>query len=430
MGTLSKYERLAQDAPFEPITCREFDFDISTDLPNLDEFVYEHSPIDALRVSAAGRPVGRIAPYAPGEALRAPHIKHLLVSCFGSSVLAELATRNQLSDGVPVYRSAVMQVSPSKTEDKLRSPNSGSFNEKSRRPSFLARAVQSIRAPLNAVVSADAPEGFPAGHFYSPIARLTDVVRREQKIFEVPASLAGIDLNDKGQVSTITALARHFPAIHLSEQKQPGARFYYDNPNYGHGEALIYSSFLRELRPQRIVEIGSGFSTLLMLDTLEQIAATETQCICIEPYPELLLSLLGPSDIGRIEIHACEAQDASLQWFDGLDESDILFIDSTHVSKVGSDVHRLLFEVLPRLRAGVFVHFHDIFYPFEYPREWIFQGRNWNECYILRAFLQYNRDFSIVCFNSYLGKFHSELFCESKPLFLGNPGSSLWLRKL
>jgi predicted O-methyltransferase YrrM len=187
---------------------------------------------------------------------------------------------------------------------------------------------------------------------------------------------------------------------------------------------------LRQLRPERVIEIGYGYSTLLLPDTLDQMAPTDTTCVCIEPYPDLLHSLLTPEDHSRVEIHACEAQGADLAWFDALPENDILFIDSTHVSKTGSDVNYELFEILPLLNAGgVYIHFHDIYFPFEYPKEWVYQGRNWNEAYLVRAFLQYNNEFKIACFNSYLGQMHPELFAETDPMFLKHHGSSLWIRR-
>ena len=107
----------------------------------------------------------------------------------------------------------------------------------------------------------------------------------------------------------------------------------------------------------------------------------------------------------------------------------ILFIDSTHVSKIGSDVNSLLFDILPKLNRGVYVHFHDVFYPFEYPQEWVYQGLAWNEAYILRAFLQHNDAFKIVFFNTYLELFYREKFENSMPLCLKNPGGSIWLTK-
>jgi predicted O-methyltransferase YrrM len=272
--------------------------------------------------------------------------------------------------------------------------------------------------------------GFPPGHFYSPIPSMTEVRRRETRIFSLPESMPGVDLNERVQRETIAVLAQYFPAIELTEEKHEGARFYYNNPNYGRGEAIIYAAMLRYLRPRHVIEIGSGYSTLLLLDTLDQMNSPSTSVMCIEPVPELLRSLLTAEDAARVAIHACAAQDSDLSWFEALQSEDILFVDSTHVSKVGSDVNFILFEVLPRLRSGVRVHFHDVYYPFEYPKPWVFGGRNWNEVYLIRAFLQFNNAFSIECFNSYLGQCHSELFRETDPKFLSHHGSSLWLRRL
>jgi hypothetical protein len=270
---------------------------------------------------------------------------------------------------------------------------------------------------------------FPPGHFYSPIPSMTEVRRQENQIFARPEQIPGIVLNVRGQKEIITAFAQYFSQIELSEKKRPGARFYYDNPNYGRGEAIIYAAMLRHLRPRRVIEIGSGYTTLLLLDTLDQMNLRETEITCIEPVPELLQSLLSPEDARRVQIHACVAQDSDLAWFEDLQSDDILFVDSTHVSKVGSDVNFILFEVLPRLRSGVHIHFHDIYYPFEYPKPWVFGGRNWNEAYLLRAFLQYNNAFAIECFNSYLGQCHPDWFRETDPKFLSHHGSSLWLRR-
>jgi hypothetical protein len=271
---------------------------------------------------------------------------------------------------------------------------------------------------------------FPPGHFYSPIPSMTEVRRQEDRIFAVPESIPGVDLNLRGQEGTIAALAEVFPVIELNEDKKEGFRFYYNNPNYGRGEAIIYAAMLRHLRPSRVIEIGSGYTTLLLLDTLDQMDSRETSVTCIEPVPDLLRSLLTAEDSARVEIHACVAQDSQLSWFEVLQSGDILFVDSTHVSKVGSDVNFILFELLPRLNSGVRVHFHDVYYPFEYPKPWVFGGRNWNEAYMLRAFLQFNGAFTIECFNSYLGQCHPGLFRETDPKFLSHHGSSLWLRRV
>ena len=89
----------------------------------------------------------------------------------------------------------------------------------------------------------------------------------------------------------------------------------------------------------------------------------------------------------------------------------------------------LLFQVLPRLRPGVVVHVHDVMWPFEYPREWVLEGRAWNEAYLVRAFLQYNDVFDILLFNSYVGHRERAFLSERMPRFLENTGGSLWLVK-
>jgi hypothetical protein len=100
------------------------------------------------------------------------------------------------------------------------------------------------------------------------------------------------------------------------------------------------------------------------------------------------------------------------------------------VCKIDSDVNHILFNILPRLKVGVVVHIHDIYYPFEYPKEWVYQGRAWTEAYLIRAFLQYNNAFRIELFNSLLGRFYRGMLAENMPLCAKNPGSSLWIKRV
>jgi hypothetical protein len=127
-------------------------------------------------------------------------------------------------------------------------------------------------------------------------------------------------------------------------------------------------------------------------------------------------------------VEAC-VQKMPVTLFSELQANDILFIDSSHVAKLGSDVNYLIFQVLPRLQPGVLVHIHDIMWPFEYSREWVMEGRAWNEVYLMRAFLQYNRAFDILLFNSFLGHRYRDLLGGLMPTFLANSGGSLWLLK-
>ena len=123
-------------------------------------------------------------------------------------------------------------------------------------------------------------------------------------------------------------------------------------------------------------------------------------------------------------------QQAPLALFNELEEGDILFIDSTHVLRTGSDVYFELFEVLPNLAKGVLVHFHDMFWPFEYPREWVIdENRSWNELYAVRAFLTHNHDWKILMFSDYMAVFERPLIETTYPAFLRNSGGALWLQR-
>ena len=123
-------------------------------------------------------------------------------------------------------------------------------------------------------------------------------------------------------------------------------------------------------------------------------------------------------------------QDLPLEIFGQLACGDVLFIDSSHVAKTGSDVNDLFFRILPQLASGVWIHLHDVHYPFEYPEQWVYEGRSWNESYLLRAFLQYNTRFRVELFNSYLSVHHPERWEVAMPPAARTAGGSIWLRKL
>jgi hypothetical protein len=165
-----------------------------------------------------------------------------------------------------------------------------------------------------------------------------------------------------------------------------------------------------------------------MLDVDEFHLGRSVEFTFLEPYPDLLKSLMRPGD-PTWAIRQQIVQEADLDLFRGLAANDILFIDSTHVVKAGSDVVRLLFEVLPALAPGVVIHVHDIFWPFEYPSTWLDEGRAWNETYALRAFLQYNRCFSIMLFANCLVHRDRGWFERHAPTILRNVGGSIWLRR-
>jgi predicted O-methyltransferase YrrM len=267
------------------------------------------------------------------------------------------------------------------------------------------------------------------GHFYSPIPSIDEVRAREAELFgSPPPSLPAIDLRADAQVALVHELARFYGDLPFPRTQSIESRYWFENWAYSYADAIFLYSMLRHLRPRRVIEVGSGFSSAAMLDTADR-WLPETSFTFIDPDTSTLDALLRPADRERVNIVRARLQDIPLTTFEALAANDILFIDSTHVSKTGSDVNRILFDILPRLAPGVHVHFHDVFYPFEYPKEWVYEGRAWNEDYILRAFLEFNSAFDIVLFGTWLARFHRELLEELMPLTLENPGGSLWLTR-
>lgn len=273
------------------------------------------------------------------------------------------------------------------------------------------------------------PMAYPPGHFYSPLADTDDVESRAESIFAVPDSVAGIDLRAEHQLALVDRLRRHHADQPFTAKAQPGGGYHFENTFFSYGDAIVLHCLLRHLSPRRLIEVGSGYSSAVILDTNDRFLDGRLACTLIDPYPERLGAVVGDPERRGARVIASRVQEVDPSLFDELEAGDVLFVDSSHVVKAGSDVHFLLLEVLPRLRPGVVVHFHDVFYPFEYPEEWIARGLSWNEAYALRAFLAFNADFEILLFSSYLAACHRPAVAAALPLWDRDPGSSLWLRR-
>jgi hypothetical protein len=176
--------------------------------------------------------------------------------------------------------------------------------------------------------------------------------------------------------------------------------------------------------------VGSGYSSCVTLDTNELFFNGDINCSFIEPYPKLLKTLLRDKDFSNNIIYEKKLQEVPLNFFLKLKNNDILFIDSSHISKLNSDVNYIIHEIIPILAKGVYVHFHDVFYPFEYPKAWFTEGRALNEQYILRAFLEFNSSFKVVLFNTMLSKMYPTLIEKLFPLALKNSGGSIWIKRI
>jgi predicted O-methyltransferase YrrM len=273
------------------------------------------------------------------------------------------------------------------------------------------------------------------GHYYSPVPSLKELSRDAPRIFDRSRrSLAGIDLNEEHQLSLVREFAAFYGDQPFPETPRDGIRYFFDNYWYGAADALFLYSMMRRVRPRRIVEVGSGFSSAVMLDTNERFLDRSARLTFVEPDSVRLRKLLKPDDETSVTIVEQPVQHVAPGIVDSLAAGDFLFIDSSHVSKAGSDVNHILFELLPRIAPGVLVHFHDILYPFEYPRDWFELGISWNEPYVLRAFLQYNSQFRIVFWNDFVMTFHHEILRKLMPLCTIRPafgvGGSLWLERV
>lgn len=268
------------------------------------------------------------------------------------------------------------------------------------------------------------------GHYYSPLIDIAKIAPSDTMVpFDGVEWWEHVDLHPNDQRAYYQDLIDNYPFLDFPAQPTPPFRYFTDNPWFRIPDAFALSGVIRKERPGRIVEVGSGFSSAVMLDTLRKIGHT-AHLTFVEPNPERLDSLLTPPDRANAEILVRPVQEVPMEVFDRLESGDILFIDSSHVAKVGSDVTFLFLRVLPRLRPGVLVHIHDIFFPHSYPMDWIREGYAWNESIVLRAFLSGNAAFEVILFNSFASYSFPEIFSQGFPAFLEHNRGSLWLRKV
>lgn len=296
-------------------------------------------------------------------------------------------------------------------------------------------------------------EQWEQGHFYSVLPE----IKKETAIIDNKEVFTNINFNDKSHHEILDKLKDtlldykfHIPEIYEINNSEDiinkCAKYrdlnlsknifnYYQINNafeWMDGRMLFY--FIKTHKPKKIIEIGSGWSTLLMYNTIKQFNL-ETKIICIEPYP--LPWLVAMDKQGIIELHISNLQNTNLELFKGLNKNDICFIDSSHVVKYNSDCLYYLNNIFPILKEGVLIHIHDIFLPYEYPSSWLKEGRFWNEQYFVYAFLMNNNKFIIRFANTYAQKFDKLLeiqkdsyeFKVIKDLDTSKPfgGGSLWL---
>lgn len=305
----------------------------------------------------------------------------------------------------------------------------------------LRRLRASVRKRLR-ILSNPFVKHFAPGHYHSPLPGQASISTARDEMFgiiltsegsDAPSyapTLPGIDLNADAQLELMRAFGEYHAEMPFPGPAKERLRYSSDNEYFVCGaDGTALYSLLRHFRPGRVIEVGCGFSSALMLDTNDLFLGGEVRFTFIDPDPRRLETLLRPEDRAKETVIGSSVQEVDPSLFERLAANDFLVIDSSHVAKFRSDVCHILFEVMPRLRGGVHVHFHDILWPFEYPREWLAMGRAWNESYILRSFLQYNEEFSITYFNSFLGLFYRDELARYTPHSLTDTGGSLWIRR-
>lgn len=230
-------------------------------------------------------------------------------------------------------------------------------------------------------------------HFYWPIR---DSRKLEKHDFNMTFPLDGIDID----LSAMKELLFDF-----EKYKEEYALIHHESGYSSNGDGAILYSMLREVRPKKIIEVGSGFSTVIMDEALRknnEVSGFEAQIISVEPYPKPVLRKIVATSPNVSLVEQCVEQ-LDVSFFQQLESMDVLFIDTSHVVDIANDVHYLYLQVIPQLPIGVLVHIHDIRFPFEYPRNWVLKARKyWTEQYLLHMFMAFNDSYEIVFSSNYL----------------------------
>ena len=241
--------------------------------------------------------------------------------------------------------------------------------------------------------------------------------------------ILGIDLNETEQLNLLDKFQSYYDEIPFKDNKIDSLRYHFVNDWYSYCDAIFLYSMIRHSRPKKIIEVGSGFSSAVSMDTNDLFFNSEIDLEFVEPAPSRLFSLMNEKDKLKYKVHKTQVENLPVEIFETLESGDILFIDSSHKFLYGNDLYYLFFNVIPKLKKGVLIHFHDIFYPFRYSDAAIQSKLNWDEIYFLKSFLMFNKSFEIKIFSDFISKFHKDKL-EKLPLCLKNTGGNIWIEKI
>ncbi len=264
-------------------------------------------------------------------------------------------------------------------------------------------------------------------HYYEPLFN----PRHLSKSLREDRPLPAIDFNVAEQLSLLGKFDFNEELKKFPLDKTENLEFYYHNPSIGTGDAEYLYNMIRFYKPKRIIEIGSGHSTLMALNAVKQNKQDDDKysCehICIEPYEMSWLETLG------ITIVREKVENVDKKLFSNLEAGDILFIDSSHMIRPQGDVLFEYLEILPILKSKVLIHVHDIFTPKDYLDEWVIRDMKlWNEQYLLEAFLSFNKEYRIIGALNYLKHHHFNEISARCPILANETHEepcSFWLIK-
>lgn len=271
--------------------------------------------------------------------------------------------------------------------------------------------------------------------FESPIPYLKEL---DDDLWSRRSELIGINPNEKTQLGLLSSFVSTYRDEYeqFPLEKTPVLHEYYvNNSAYESVDGEILYCMIRRFKPHRLIEIGSGFSTRLIVQSILKNREENDQYEChftaIDPFPRGIVRQ-GFPDFSSSQLICKKVERVPLSEFSTLSENDILFIDTSHVLKTGGDVAYEYLEILPRLNKGVVIHIHDIFLPAEYPKAWLFgSDKFFNEQYLLQAFLAFNDSFEVLWAGSYMHQNHPDILEKAFSSYKRaerRPGS-FWIRK-
>jgi predicted O-methyltransferase YrrM len=289
----------------------------------------------------------------------------------------------------------------------------------------VARAGKNT--PLSRAVLDRAGLAFVRKHYYTPVIDAGDI----RHPLDAARDLPGVDLNEAGQRALIAKFHYADELAALPLKKPAVDRFGYENSTYAEGDAEMLYNMIRHFRPKRIVEVGSGQSTLMAMEAISANrrgdAAYDCRVTCIEPFEQPWLERLG------VEVIRKRVEDCPDDLVRSLAANDFFFIDSSHVIRPQGDVLHLYQRLVPQVAGGVIVQVHDVFTPRDYPAKWVIDDRRlWNEQYLMEAFLAFNPAFEVLLAVNWLANDRRDWLPAACPMLMKKPGKepgAFWMRR-